>query len=87
MGIYEKARTKIAVSTVIISLCVVLGLWSLLFIADYIMFNNNMPILFAKSKVEEIDGKHITVEKGFGYYVITNEQNISEFYFLGHKIK
>lgn len=87
MSIYAKARAKIAVSTVLISLGIIVGFWLLLFVTDYIMFKNNMPILFATTDVQDIKDKHIIVEKGLGYYVITNEENVPELYLFGHKIK
>lgn len=87
MSIYTKARTKITLSTIFISLGIIVGIWLLIFITDYIMFVNNMPILFSKTKVQEVDGKHIITEQGLGYYVIVNEQNESELYLFGSKIK
>ena len=86
MSIYSKARAKITIGTVCTCLGIIVGLWLLLFVTDYIMFKNNMPILFCKTKVEEIDGKHITIENGLGYYVIIDEQNVSQLYVFGRKI-
>jgi len=87
MSIYTKARAKITISTVLISLGIIVGFWSLLFFTDYIMYKNDMPILFATTKVEDINGRYITIENGLGYYVITNENNVQELYLFGHKIK
>ena len=87
MGIYTKSRIKITVGTVLISLGVILGLWGLLFVTDYIMFVNNKPIIFSATSIEEINGEYITIEKGLGYYVITSKENVSELYLLGEKIK
>lgn len=87
MSIYTKARVRITLGTVLVSLGIIVGVWALLFITDYVMYKNNMPILFATSMVEEINEKHVAIEKGLGYYVITNEENISELYLFGHKIK
>lgn len=86
MDIYSKARAKVTIGTVLISLGVIVGLWLMIFVTDYIMYKNNMPILFSVTRVEEIDGKHITIESGLGYYVIMDENNISNLYLLGHKI-
>ena len=87
MGIYTKARAKITVGTVLISLGVIVGLWLLLFVTDYMMYKNNMPLLFSATKVEEIEGKHYSIERGLGYYVITDTENVPEFYVFGNKIK
>lgn len=87
MSIYSKARTKITINTVLISLGIIAACWLLLFVTDYIMFKNNMPILFSKTTIQEQNGKHITIENGLGYYVIMNENNVSELYLFGHKIK
>ena len=87
MSIYTKARAKITISTVLISLGIIVGFWLLLFVTDYIMYKNNMPILFASTKIQDIDGKHIITENGLGYYVITNDENTQELYLFGHKIK
>ncbi len=87
MSIYAKARAKITIGTVLISLAVIVGFWALLFVTDYIMFKNEMPILFATTTIEDTDGNHVVIEKGIGYYVITNEENIPELYLFGHKIK
>lgn len=84
MGIYTKARAKITIGTVLVSLGIIVGLWLLLFATDYIMYRNNMPMLFSTTKVNE---QHVTMEQGLGYYVITNTENVSEFYLFGHKIK
>lgn len=87
MGIYTKVRAKITISTVLISLSIIVGAWLLLFVTDYIMFKNNMPLLFARTKVEEIEGKHYSIENGLGYYVITDTENVPELYLFGNKIK
>ena len=87
MSIYSKARTNITISTVCVSLGIIVGLWLLIFITDYLMFKNDMPILFSTTTIEEIEGKHITIETGLGYSVITNENNESELYVFGNKIK
>lgn len=87
MSIYSKARAKITIGTVLISLGIIVGCWLLLFVTDYIMFKNNMPMLFSRTRIEEQNGKHITVENGLGYYVIMDENNVSELYLFGHKIK
>ena len=86
MSIYSKARVKITISTVLISLSVIVGAWLLLFATDYILFKNNMPILFARTKIEEREDKRITIESGLGYYVIMDENNQAELYVFGHKI-
>lgn len=87
MSIYSKARAKITIATVFTCLGIIVGLWLLLFATDYIMYRNDMPILFSKTKIEDIDGKHITIEQGLGYYVVMNEENLSELYLFGKKIK
>ena len=87
MGIYTKSRIKITVGTVLISLGIILGLWGLLFVTDYIMFVNNKPIIFSRTSIEEINGEYITIENGLGYYAITSEKNAPELYLLGKKIK
>ena len=87
MSVYSRARVRITIGTVCISLGIIVGLWLLLFGVDYLMYKNNKPILFGTTKVEEIDGNYITVEKGLGYYVITDEINASELYLFGYKIK
>ena len=87
MSIYTKARAKITIGTVVVSLAIVIGAWLLLFVTDYVMYKNNMPMLFSKTKVEEIDGKHYSVESGLGYYVITDTNNESELFIFGKKIK
>jgi len=87
MSLYSKARIKITISTVGISLAIVIGLWLLLFVTDYIMYKNNIPMLFSVTKIKEANGEHITVETGLGYYVIMDENNVSELYLFGHKIK
>lgn len=87
MSIYSKARLKITIGTVATCLGIIVSLWLLLFVTDYIMFKNSMPILFAITKVEQRDGQHITVESGLGYYVIMDENNTSEFYLFNRKIK
>lgn len=87
MSIYSKARTKLAMNTILVSLCVIIGIWLLLFVTDYIMFKCSMPLLFSKTRVEEIDGKRITTESGLGYYVVMDENNTSVLYLFGHKIK
>ena len=87
MSIYSKARTSITISTVLISLGIIIGLWLLIFVTDYLMFKNDMPTLFSTTTIEEIDGGHITIETGLGYYVITNESNVSELYIFGNRIK
>ena len=84
MSIYSKARAKITIGTVLISLAIVVGAWLLLFTTDYIMYKNDMPMLFSATKVNE---QHVTTEQGLGYYVIMNQENVSEFYLFGHKIK
>ena len=84
MGIYTKVRAKITIGTVLVSLSIVVGLWALLFVTDYVLYRNNMPMLFSSTNVNE---KHVTTEQGLGYYVITNTNNVSEFYLFGHKIK
>ena len=84
MGIYTKARAKITIGTVLVSLGIIVGLWLLLFVTDYVMYRNNMPMLFSTTKVNE---QYVTMEQGLGYYVIINTDNVSEFYLFGHKIK
>ena len=87
MGIYARARVKITVLTVIISIGVIIGFWSVLFVTDYIMFKNEFPLLFATSTVKEINGEHIITESGLGYYVIKNDTDTPELYLFGHKVK
>ena len=87
MSIYSKARAKITISTVLISLGIIVSMWLLLFVTDYIMYKNNMPLLFSTTKIEDIDGKHIIIETGLGYYVIMDENTISEMYLFKYKIK
>lgn len=87
MSIYSKIRARIVLRTIAIALGLIVGFWMVLFVTDYIMYKNNMPILFAATKVEAIEGKHIITEKGLGYYVITNGNNLPELYLFGHKIK
>ena len=84
MGLYTKVKAKITIGTVLISLSVIIGFWALLFVTDYVLYRNNMPMLFSATSVNE---QHITTEQGLGYYVITNTDNVSEFYLFGHKIK
>ena len=87
MSIYSKARTKVTISTILISLAVILGAWLLLFGTDYILFKNDMPILFSKTEIKEQQGERLVIDTGLGYYVITDENNISQMYLFGHKIK
>lgn len=87
MSIYARARVKITFGTVLVSLVTILSVWLLLFGVDYVMFTNNMPILFGTTKVEDVDGQHVITEKGLGYYAITRGENAPELYLFGHKIK
>ncbi len=87
MSIYSKARTKITISTILISLAVIVGSWLLLFGTDYILFKNNLPILFSKTEIQEQVGERTITDTGLGYYVITDENNVSQMYLFGHKIK
>lgn len=87
MSIYTKERVKVTVGTVLISLAVIIGFWALLFATDYVLYRNKLPLLFSKTSVQDIDGKHYTIENGLGYYVITNTENVPEFYLFGNKIK
>ena len=87
MSIYSKARTKVTISTILISLAVILGAWLLLFGTDYILLKNDMPILFSKTEIKEQQGERLVIDTGLGYYVITDENNISQMYLFGHKIK
>jgi len=87
MSIYSKERTKITISTILVSLGIILCLWLLLFVTDYIMYKNDMPLLFAKTEIREIQEKRVTVESGLGYYVIMDENNLSEMFLFGYKIK
>ena len=57
-----------------------------LFVTDFVLFKNNMPLLFSKAKVEEIEGRHYTIERGLGYYVITDTDNVPQLYVFGNKI-
>ena len=75
MSIYSKERTKITIGTVLISLGIIVGFWALLFVTDYIMFSLDMPILFSKTKIQDQNGKYITIETGLGYYVIMKDNN------------
>ena len=87
MSIYSKARIKVTIITVLICMSIIVGSWLLLFVTDYIMFKNNMPILFSVTKVEERNGEYITLESGLGYYVIIYGDNTSELYLFNRKIK
>ena len=87
MSIYSQSRVKITLSTVLISLSIVIALWLLLFIPDYILFKNNMPILFGTTKVEDVNGVHVITESGLVYYVITIGNNVPELYVFGNKVK
>ena len=87
MSIYSKERTKITIGTVLISFGIIIGAWLLLFVTDYIMYINGMPLLFSKTHIEEKESGHITIENGIGYYVIKDDNNNSELYLFGHKIK
>ena len=87
MSIYSKERTKITIGTVLISLGIIVGFWALLFVTDYIMFSLDMPILFSKPTIQEQNGEYVTIETGLGYYVITKQDNLSEFYLFENKIK
>lgn len=87
MSIYSKVRIKLTIVTVMVSLSIIIGGWLFLFTTDYIMFRNNVPMLFATTKVEEIKDERITVESGLGYYVILYGNGAKEFYLLNHKIK
>lgn len=87
MSIYSKERTKVTVGTVLISLGIIACFWLLLFVTDYIMFKLDMPILFSKTTIQEQNGKYITIETGLGYHVVIQENNVSEFFLFGNKIK
>lgn len=87
MSIYSKERTKITIGTILISLGIIVGFWLLLFVTDYIMFKLDMPIIFSKTKIQEQNDKYVTIKTGLGYQVITQDNNISEFYLFGNKIK
>lgn len=86
MSIYSKERTKITISTVLASLGIIIGIWLLLFVTDYIMFKNDMPLLFSTTEIQEQGDKHVTIETGLGYYVMKDENNVSELYLFGNKI-
>lgn len=85
MSIYTKARAKITLSTVIISLSVVVGLWLCAFITDYIMYRNNMPGIFSMTKVTTVNDERITYEQGLGYNVKTVDGK-AQMYLLGYEI-
>ncbi len=87
MSIYSKERTKITIGTVLISLGIIVSFWALLFVTDFVMFNLDMPILFSKTTIQEQNGEYVTIETGLGYYVIMQQDNLSEFYLFGNKIK
>lgn len=87
MSIYTKARAKITIGTVLISLSIIAGVWLFLFGVDYMMYINDRPILFGTTRIEDINGVHVITESGLGYYVITNGEEASELYVFGHKIK
>ena len=87
MSIYSKERAKITVRTVVTSLGIIIGIWALLFVTDYIMYKSNMPLLFSKTHIEEKESGHMTIENGLGYYVIKDENSNSELYLFGWKIK
>lgn len=87
MSIYSKERAKITVRIVVTSLGIIIGIWALLFVTDYIMYKSNMPLLFSKTHIEEKESGHMTIENGLGYYVIKDENSNSELYLFGWKIK
>ena len=87
MNRYTKARIKVLVITIFATLGIILAMWLGLFVTDYIMYKNDRPMLFAETRVEDINGKRVIVEQGIGYYIITNDQNVAELYLFGHKIK
>lgn len=87
MSIYTKARAKVTIGTVLISLSVIVGAWLFLFGVDYIMYVNDRPILFGTTRIEDINGVRVITESGLGYYVIINGEETSELYVFGHKIK
>ena len=87
MNIYTKERTKITIGTIFCSLGIILGLWLCLFITDFVLYKNNMPMLFSKTDINVVDEKREITEVGLGYYTIHTEENVSEFYLFGKKIK
>lgn len=87
MSFRKKEGAKITIGTIFVSLSIVCILWLCLFITDYVMYKNNKPTLFSIVKVQEIEGKHVTYERGLGYYVYVDANGVSEMYLLGRKIK
>lgn len=87
MSIYTKARAKITISTIVISLGVIVGIWLFLFGVDYMMHINGRPILFGTTNIEDINGVPVITESGLGYFVITSGNNAPELYVFGYKIK
>ena len=87
MSIYSKERTKITINTILISLAVIVGLWLLLFVTDYILYKNGVPMIFSKMEIKEENGNHVTIETGLGYYSIVEENNTPELYLFGYKIQ
>lgn len=87
MSIAGRERSKITFLTVIMSLGIIVLLWSLLFVTDYIMFKKNMPTIFSKTTVKDAtDNRHEIYEQGLFYYVVT-ENNNREMYLFNKKIK
>lgn len=87
MSRYSKERAKITIGTILISLAIIVGLWLMLFLADYTMYKNEKPIIFGNTKIQDLDGTRITMENGLGYYVITNGSDVPQMYLFGYKIK
>lgn len=87
MSIAGRERSKITFVTVLISLGIIVLLWALLFVTDYIMFKKNMPLIFSKTYVNDTtDNGHKTYEQGLFYYVLQTE-NTKEMYLFNKKIK
>ena len=85
-NIYKKAKAKITISTVIISLVLVIVLWGCLVITDYIIYIKDKPTIFStKTIVDKIDG-YETYEQGICYTVVVNDSNEKIFYLFGKEI-
>ena len=87
MDIYKKERTKITIGTIIISLAIIVGIWTCLFVTDLLLFENDMPMLFVKTKIDDSRDKRITTEVGLGYYAHHIGLETEELYLFGTRIK
>ena len=87
MSIYSKERAKITIGTILMSLAIIVGLWLMVFVSDYMMYKNEKPIIFGTIKIQDVGGTRVTIENGLGYYVITNGLDAPQMYLFGYKIK